>query len=502
MTETANRAYPLVDPAQPQTAGVARINDAFGAIDTDVSEIVASLGLKMEAADIAAAIDTLKGNVPEAYDTLVEIAEKLGDNDDAVAAIFASLATKANAANVYSRAYLDAALADKAPIADPTFSGVVTLPNGKEIDADSPAVDPMIVSDIDASLTVNNARVGQFISLSGAVTVSFATAASLGEGWWCYLRNVGDDDIDLLAADGEQVDERPSYTIYPREMRLFVCDGEAVRSVVIVPFKKQFISSGTFIKPPGYAAFDYDAVGGGGGGGVGNTGWNGGGAGSGGGGAAPDFGRLAAELVDDEEVVAIGTAGIGSSTGETLPSAGGNTTLGELVIARGGRGGQNGGTTSVQKPGGDGGSFLPFGHPDITTSGTHYDTAFVGGRNYGSADSPNSIFGGGKGGWVRMESSSFYHQNFAGGSSIFGAAGGGAGGLVSELGGPKSEHPATNGGTSRRWGDGGRGGDRNAPGEDGKGPGAGGGGGGQGVGSPVTKGGNGYRGELILTGVI
>lgn len=176
--------------------------------------------------------------------------------------------------------------------------------------------------------------------------------------------------------------------------------------------------------------------------------------------------------------------------------------MGELIIARGGDAGQNGGTTIVQKPGGAGGSFLPFGHPGISTSGTYYDTSFIGGRNYSNQEAASSIYGGGKGGWVRMDGSSFYHQNFAGGSSIYGAAGGGAGGLVSNVGGPSSYHPATSGGTSRRWGDGGRGGDIGAPGEDGKGPGAGGGGGGQGPGSAATKGGNGYRGELILTGVI
>lgn len=125
MTTTIERSYPLIDPARPQREGAGRINTAFGMVDADMDEILQLLtalqdlvATKAEAASIgpaiASAIDALVAGAPTALDTLKEVADKLADNDDAVAAIMASLATKANAANVYSRATVDGLLAAKA----------------------------------------------------------------------------------------------------------------------------------------------------------------------------------------------------------------------------------------------------------------------------------------------------------------------------------------------------------------------------------------------------
>lgn len=115
--------YPLPHPDNsPRTVDVPRLRVALSMIDMHVAALQAQAGglvsekadKQQVAADIAAAIDQLKGDAPEAYDTLVEIAAKLADNDDVVASIMASLATKANAANVYSRASVDSLMADAA----------------------------------------------------------------------------------------------------------------------------------------------------------------------------------------------------------------------------------------------------------------------------------------------------------------------------------------------------------------------------------------------------
>lgn len=131
MGETVNRAYPLPDPDHPQRADAARIAAALAAIDADVAAILVALGTKAAADDIgpaiAAAIDALVAGAPAALDTLAEIAVKLADQDNAVAALVGTIATKAsqtdldalavvvgtkaNAGNVYSRGYLDAAFA-------------------------------------------------------------------------------------------------------------------------------------------------------------------------------------------------------------------------------------------------------------------------------------------------------------------------------------------------------------------------------------------------------
>lgn len=136
MTETVNRHYPVPDPSQPQRADAVRIAAAITAIDADVAELLLTLGSKANSSDvgpaISDAIDALVAGAPAALDTLAEIAAKLADNDDVVAALVGTIAgkasqgdhdllaaavadltgvvaTKANAGNVYSRTYLDVA---------------------------------------------------------------------------------------------------------------------------------------------------------------------------------------------------------------------------------------------------------------------------------------------------------------------------------------------------------------------------------------------------------
>lgn len=57
-------------------------------------DLQTAIAAKASAADIAAAIDALKGGVGPAYDTLVEIAAKLADDDTAIAAIMTALAAR------------------------------------------------------------------------------------------------------------------------------------------------------------------------------------------------------------------------------------------------------------------------------------------------------------------------------------------------------------------------------------------------------------------------
>lgn len=117
MSVTPERDYPLPHPDNPGRMDALRIAAAISAVDADVAAILVALGTKANSADIgpaiSAAVDALIAGAPAALDTLVEIATKLTDNDDAVSAIMSSLASKANASNVYSRATIDTKLADE-----------------------------------------------------------------------------------------------------------------------------------------------------------------------------------------------------------------------------------------------------------------------------------------------------------------------------------------------------------------------------------------------------
>lgn len=113
---TPHRAYPLPEADKPQTEGLARLVAALAAIDVDVAAVLVALAQKAPAselaalvdivaqidglkasktgvtAEITAAIDALKGGAPAAYDTLIEIADKLADSDDVVATILGNIA--------------------------------------------------------------------------------------------------------------------------------------------------------------------------------------------------------------------------------------------------------------------------------------------------------------------------------------------------------------------------------------------------------------------------
>jgi hypothetical protein len=231
---------------------------------------------------------------------------------------------------------------------------------------------------------------------SGTFTQTFTAAATLADGWFCYIRNSGTGDITLDPNGSELIDGLTSYIMYSGETRLVQCDGTAFRSIVINTFNKKFTSSGTFVKPPGYATFDCTVYGGGGSGARGFP-TNNGSMGGDGGGCL--IGKLVATLFGSTEAITIGAGGAAQTTASTLGNQGGASSIGSLL--------------SISK------NVSAGFRDDFTNNGTIYSGALVSTTNSGGSVVVGSSVYGGAGGGSKSTTAVLSI-----GTSIFGGKGG------------------------------------------------------------------------------
>jgi hypothetical protein len=238
---------------------------------------------------------------------------------------------------------------------------------------------------------------GKIIDItSGTFTQTFDSAATLKDGWFCYLQNSGTGDITIDPSGAELIDGLSGFVMYPGEVRLVQCDGVALRSVVLNAFCKTFTASGTFTKPPGYSQF-------------GGFLWAGGGSGrrgaasslrNGGGGGACTPILVLSTAVGSSESVVIGAGGLGATVDSTNGAAGGTSTFVGLSSFGGGEG-DNLSTLA---------SALSRGGSALYSSTTAAESPVIGGSS-----STGAYYGGARGGADGSTKS---------GSTTYGGAGG------------------------------------------------------------------------------
>ncbi len=225
--------------------------------------------------------------------------------------------------------------------------------------------------------------IGCFIDIiSGTFTQTFDVMSNLGSDWFCYVKNSGTGNITIPSSDG-----LTNWIMYPGEMRLFTCNGTALKSSVLKSFHLVAASSVMWTKPPGYARFAGELIDAGG---NGSIGYNGQGGFGGPGGACREF-DVPASLVAATVSILIGaTSGaatsFGSYTGDTPAIGGGGGGMGTQANglpggstkksgAGGGRGAQaggapgQGGVSELAGNGGAGGAENANGSPGVAPGG-------------------------------------------------------------------------------------------------------------------------------------
>lgn len=131
-------------------------------------------------AKVTGKFDALIAGAPEALDTLKEIADKLGDDDDALAGLLSAVAGKANAADVYTKSEIGDIVDDaedwmREQLAgkQDTISELATIRSGAALGAT--AVQPAALA--------NKQDVSPITNAAGALTVNeyrdFGTVSAL-----------------------------------------------------------------------------------------------------------------------------------------------------------------------------------------------------------------------------------------------------------------------------------------------------------------------------------
>lgn len=258
---------------------------------------------------------------------------------------------------------------------------------------------PKITREARSSNTVlTSLDIGKLINITSAYTQTFAPCASLGAGWWCIIYSSSSNASQLNPDGSELIDGLLSYFMYAGEARIIMCDGSALRSVVLKPFYQRFTSSTTFTTPPGYRA-------------IGGLLWGGGESGErtnslesnskgGAGGGLTRF-LLPVSVIGASQSLTIGSGGA-AVTGVANGNPGGNTTFGSLAT------GYGGGTITANCGGGLASitADIPVCFEGGTGNTEPLDAIYGGGGSCtdGINDGGYSYFGGGAGGSVAENS--------------------------------------------------------------------------------------------------
>lgn len=284
---------------------------------------------------------------------------------------------------------------------------------------------------------------GNIVDFTGSsnATWTMAAAATLGAGWFCYIRNSGTSNAQLLLQSSSGTIDgfaaATGYNIFTDEMRIITSDGTNFETGLVNKGYQVFLANGTFTKTPGYGTFKIEAWGGGGSGGTQSNSGSTNASGGGGGGGYNTI-TLLSTLISSTVPITIGAGGAAQVASGTSGNHGNPSTFGNYLTAYGGGGGA--GSTGSSNGGGGGGGSTGYGitagalgtPTTVGVGGTAVvNSAAAGGVGWdqrsaaGAGASATLLWGGGGGGSGAT----------AGGFSYYGGGGGGGGNGSSMPGG-------------------------------------------------------------------
>ena len=256
--------------------------------------------------------------------------------------------------------------------------------------------------------TLAGADKGAMIDCTGTWTLGLTAAATLGAGWWCYVRNIGTGTITADPDGSELIDGVTSGAIRPGMTLLIQCDGTAFHCVRVGPHvAMEALTSGTsWTVPLGVRVVKVRAQGPGSSGAIGSainqTGTPG---------AAGGYSEMIfSASPGDAATYVIGAAGAAASSGTDVNgNAGGNTRWalnGVTITVNGGDVASPAGTSAI------GGSATG---GTLNIAGRSSSNGVIG---YGRQHGPSGVLGGyGAGGWG-MTGGSTGNSGAGGGSCI------------------------------------------------------------------------------------
>ena len=194
---------------------------------------------------------------------------------------------------------------------------------------------------------------------SGTFAQTFSSSATLGDGWFCKIRNAGTGTITLTPSGSEAIGGAATCELLAGEMATIVSDGSNLYIFwAVITRVVKITSSAPFVPRPGIFRGRLRGVGAGGGGGRSSSANI-----SNGGGGGGFVDAIVPLIPNNGYSVVVGAAGLAGATDGANGSDGGNTTAFSL-FANGGKGAVS--NSSIPTQGGDASnSSNGFGSPGL-----------------------------------------------------------------------------------------------------------------------------------------